>query len=291
MKTLTRLLGALLLVVATPAMAAVAAEPKNLQVMSWNMCGSQRSTWGCAGTGTPQQKIDVVMYHVQHNFVHAALLQEVCENDLTLLMGQLGVGWSRSFFPYQWSQDGVRSNSRCGNDNGRSDRIGTAIVIKAGMSSAQLYPTTQPWTGQNRPFQCATATYWNVRLCNVHLSTQASNPDHPDWEYGDDQLAEIRSITSAFPRVVFGGDFNVTPPDSPGNARAWLWPAGLYSTGAGTAGYQECDQEGATRTGRPTHDGGWKIDYVFSSEPRRWCALGNSAYSDHHVLVESVSVA
>src|ERR1041384_8373623 len=48
------LLGALLLTVAAlaPAAPATAAEPKNLQVMSWNMCGSQRASWGCAGTGT-----------------------------------------------------------------------------------------------------------------------------------------------------------------------------------------------------------------------------------------------
>ena len=54
--------------------------------------------------------------------------------------------------------------------------------------------------------------------------------------------------------------------------------------------YRECDQEGGKRTGPAIYDGGLKLDYVFSSEPRRWCALGNSAYSDHHVLVESVAV-
>jgi hypothetical protein len=273
-----------------PAPTPVSAGPGNLQVMSWNMCGSQRSTWHCDNTGTPEQKIGVVTYHVQNNYVQAALLQEICENDLALLMTRLGTGWSQVFAAYQWSQAGVKSDSRCGNDDGRADRIGTAIVIKAGMSETQRYPTTQPWTGQQRPFHCATATYWGVRLCNAHLSPQGNNPDHPDWEYADDQLAEIRDIVAAFPSVVFGGDFNVQPPDATANPRAWLWPDGLYATGEGGPGYRECDQEGTSRTGGSTHDGGWKIDYIFSTESRRWCAIGDSRYSDHHVIIYSVLV-
>lgn len=100
--------------------------------MSWNMCGSQRDRWNCAGTGTPAQKIGVVRYHVLNNYVQAALLQEVCEDDLAQLMDELGARSDSSFQPYQWSQAGVRRNSRCGNDDERADRIGTAVVIKAG---------------------------------------------------------------------------------------------------------------------------------------------------------------
>ncbi|MFD3539007.1 endonuclease/exonuclease/phosphatase family protein [Streptomyces sp. NPDC058662] len=285
------MLGSLVLTALLGAPAAVAAEPKNLQVMSWNMCGSQRSTWHCEGTGTPEQKIGVVTHHVRNSYVQAALLQEVCEDDLTLLMTQLGAGWSKSFEPYQWSQDGTRWNSRCGEDTGRADRIGTAILVKGGMADAGQYPLTQPYTGQQTPFQCATAVYWDVRLCNVHASRLGSNPDHPDWDYRDDQFAQIKAVVDTFPKVVFGGDFNALPPDAPNNAAAWVWPAGLYSTGPGTEGYQECDQSGASRTGRATHSFGGKIDYVFSSETRRWCAVADSAYSDHHVMIESVSVA
>lgn len=217
-------LGALLLLgVAAPP--SQAAEPKNLQVMSWNMCGSQRDSWGCAGTGTPDQKTDVVTYHVQHDYVQAVLLQEICEDDLTLLMGKLGSGWSKSFAPYQWGQEGVKWNSRCGNDGAgnRADRIGTAIVIKAGMKDAKQYPITEPWIGQQQPFHCATATYWDVTLCAVHNSLREANPEHPDWDYRDDQLKDIQNVVTQFPRVVFGGDFNSLPPDWPGNTTAWIW--------------------------------------------------------------------
>jgi hypothetical protein len=258
------------------------AAPKNLQVMSWNMCGSQRASWGCANTGTPQNKIDVVKHHVTDSFVQAALLQEICENDLTALMNQLGSGWSRSFQPYQWSQDGSRANNKCGEDTGRNDRIGTAIVVRAGLADARAYPTPQPWTGQNRPFHCATATYWNIRLCNVHLTPAGGNPDQPGWEYADDQLAEIATIVGGYQNVAFGGDFNVEPPYYAGNSRAWLWPANLYRGGR----YSECD----TGSDRDTHDGGYKIDDIFSTETKRWCAVGNSAYSDHHVVVYSIEV-
>lgn len=47
----------------------------------------------------------------------------------------------------------------------------------------------------------------------------------------------------------------------------------------------------AEEPGRPTHGFGGKIDYLFSSETRRWCVVADSAYSDHHVMIESVGVA
>ncbi|GAB7053020.1 endonuclease/exonuclease/phosphatase family protein [Catenuloplanes indicus] len=288
MRRLASLLAAVLIAVLAPATAASAA-PKNLQVMSWNMCGSLN--WGCDAYGGPQDKIDVVKYHVETNYVHAALLQEVCENDLTLLMNQLGSGWSKSFAPYQHSTDGVRRTSVCGGT--RTDRIGTAIVVKAGMSSPQNYEITHAWNGLARPFHCVTATYWDTRLCNVHLDPAKNNPDQPDWEYADDQMKDIQTIVAAFPTLVVGGDFNVQPQDRPGNARKWLWADGFWATDAGTPGYRECDQTGAVRDGRDTWTGNnqsGKLDYVFSTETKRWCAVGDSAYSDHHVVIYSVSV-
>jgi hypothetical protein len=287
MRKLAGLMAAALLAALVPASAARAAEPKNLQVMSWNMCGSQNPSWGCATHGGPQDKIDVVKYHVETNFVQAALLQEVCENDLTALMSQLGSGWSKAFQPYQYSSDGVRRNNTCGGT--RTDRIGTAIVIKAGLADARAYEIEQSWTGQARPFHCATATYWGARLCNVHLSPKGNNPDHPDWDYADDQMTDIAAIVAGYPTLVMGGDFNVSPPDKPGNARAWVWRDGPYN-----AGYRECDQEGDVRDGRPTIGDpvtGTKIDYIFSTETKRWCAVGDSAYSDHNVVIYSVAVA
>ncbi|MFD6969475.1 endonuclease/exonuclease/phosphatase family protein [Streptomyces sp. NPDC059979] len=275
---------------------AAAAGTRDLQVMSWNMCGSQRSTWHCGGTGTPQDKIDVVRHHVQNDDVQVALLQEVCEDDLTALMSELGPDWNKSFAPYQWSQGAAgKWNSRCGEDNGRADRIGTAIVVKGQMTGAREYPTTQPYVGQQRPFQCATAVTWSVRVCNVHASPLGSNPDHPTWDYRDDQLAEIKAVVDDYPRTVFGGDFNALSPDAANTKDAWVWPAGLYSTGRalGATGYQECDQEqtNSPRTGRATHHSGAKIDYVFTSEIRRGCTVTDSPFSDHHVVIHSVTVS
>ncbi|MET9609220.1 endonuclease/exonuclease/phosphatase family protein [Streptomyces sp. NPDC006512] len=284
-------LAALLLAAGLGTPSATAAEAP-LQVMSWNMCGSQRSTWHCEGTGTPQQKIDVVKGQVRDQGVRAVLLQEVCEDDLTSLMSQLGPEWTKSFAPYQWSQGASgKWNSRCGEDTGRADRIGTAIVLKGQMRDPREYPTTQPYVGQQRPFQCATSAESQVRLCNVHLSPLGSNPDHPTWDYRDDQLKEIKAVVKTFPRTVFGGDFNALSPDSPNDKDAWVWPAGLYTTNPDfDGGYRECDQTGHARTGRATHGSGAKIDYLFSSELRQGCTVTDTPFSDHHVLVESLTV-
>ncbi|GLY96964.1 endonuclease/exonuclease/phosphatase family protein [Actinoplanes sp. NBRC 103695] len=292
-KLLTGIAGALLAAMLIPAAPVHAAAPPgtSLQLMSWNMCGSKRATWNCGAYGTVADKLGVVEYHVANNFVQAMLLQEICENDLSALMGRLGAGWSRSFAPYRYANDGVLSNTPCG-DSG-TDRIGTAIVVKAGLSDPRTIATTQPWTGLQRPFQCATATYFNsIRLCNLHLTPRAGNPDHPEWEYADDQLAEIKTVVDGYEHVAFGGDLNVVPPDwAADSSRDWLWPAGLYWNGPGTPGYRECDQTDATRTGRSTTVWGVKFDHIFSTQPKRWCAVGTSAYSDHAVVIYSMEIA
>ncbi|MFC8764743.1 endonuclease/exonuclease/phosphatase family protein [Streptomyces sp. NPDC057193] len=266
--------------------------PRTLQVMSWNMCGSQRMSWGCEETGSPEDKIGVVTSKVAANRVEAALLQEICKDDLALLTTGLGSDWQSVFQPYQWSQDGKKSPSRCGEDGtGRADPIGTAIVVKGGVGDPRSYPTTQPVTGLNTPFHCATATAWDVRLCTVHAARPGAEQAHPTWDYRDDQFAQIKAVVNTFPRAVFGGDFNALPPDATDNAAAWVWPAGLYSTGPGTPGYQECDQTGTERSGRPTHDFGGKIDYIFGTEQRNWCSITWVPYSDHRVLIESFTTA
>ncbi|WP_307870846.1 endonuclease/exonuclease/phosphatase family protein [Micromonospora sp. C51] len=282
-----------------PTTAAEAAAPPgtNLQLLTWNICGSQRANWGCSSFGTWADKNAVIQAQIQDNYVQAMLLQEICENDLASLMTTLGSGWTRSFAPYQWASKGVLTNNRCGEDNSpRGDRIGTAIVIKAGSSNAQTIATTQPWDGQQRPFHCATATYFNdIRLCNVHLSPPGSDTRDSSWEYSDDQLGEIKKVVDGYPNVAFGGDFNILPPDHvyPVNDennpdRGWIWDA---KDGNPYPRYRECDQTNPAGGGRPTNTRGEKIDYVFSSRPWRWCAVTPTAFSDHYPLVYSMQIA
>lgn len=265
----------------------------NLQVLNWNMCGVER--WGgCAATGTPAQKIDVVKGYVKTHYVQAALIQEVCESTLTSLVDGLNndpaiqPGWTANFVPYMYSSNGVRWASPCTVVDGKNvGRAGTAIVIKAGLADPVNHAFPGPLTGLNPPFQCATATYFGVRLCTAHVSTKPTAAGEKD--YRAEQLAEIKKVVTQHPKVSVSGDFNTLPPDWPGSTPA-TWPVDFYSGGEGTPGYRECDQEGTARTGRSTTDGGWKIDYLFSSEQRRWCLVADTAYSDHHVLIESVMI-
>ncbi|MEU8776889.1 endonuclease/exonuclease/phosphatase family protein [Streptomyces sp. NPDC048606] len=269
--------------------------PDTLQVMSWNMCGPRRATYNCDLAVTPEMKVKVVTDQVARNRVEAVLLQEVCEDDLALLMTRLGPGWSKSFEQYEWAQfvGGERRTwkSRCGEDDGgRADRVGTAIVARGALTDARKYPVVQPEQGQQTPFQCATATLRDVRLCSVHATRVGANPHDPTQDLRDEQYAQIRDVVRTFPRVVFGGDFNSRPPEDPTGGKA-AWPAGLYSTGPGTPGYRECDQSGTARVGRPTYNPTpAKLDYLFSSESPRWCTVTETPASDHRFLVESVGL-
>ncbi|MFJ3905068.1 endonuclease/exonuclease/phosphatase family protein [Streptomyces sp. NPDC090025] len=285
----------------------VAAAPPpgtNLQVLSWNMCDVVR--WGGCAERRTAEKVALLKRKVQENYVQAMLLQEVCQSTLTELTTQLGPAWSVSFAPYHWSQKAELRVSPCETKPGTSeakdpnDNVGTAIVAKAGLADAVTYPTVRPSTNLVPPFQCATATYFDVRLCAVHAPRKESDLDFPALDYRDDYMLAVKDVVEDYPQVVFGGDFNTLPPDA-GAEHAKVWkPAELYGAGQGTPGYAECDQvaePGATkpRGGRPTHNTNIKIDYIFGSLPGRWCVVepkaaaeGEANLSDHRFMIYSV---
>ncbi|MET9464631.1 endonuclease/exonuclease/phosphatase family protein [Streptomyces sp. NPDC006544] len=305
--------GAALIVLGTgPGGSVAAAEPKagtNLQVLSWNMCDVTR--WGGCTERQVTQKVALLKQKVQQNYVQAMLLQEVCQSTLKELTASLGPAWSVNFTPYHWSQKGALTVSPCETKPGTSepkdpnDDVGTAIVVAAGLSDPVQYPMVRPSTGLVPPFQCATATYFEVRLCNVHNPRRESDEDFPTLDYRDDHMLAIRDVVEDYPKVVFGGDFNTLPPDS-GPANAKVWPSELYSTGKNAAGedapgYDECNQTKfpgpvKPRTGVETHDTHIKLDYVFSNLAGRWCivepaaAEGTKNLSDHRFLIYSVEV-
>ncbi|MER6779510.1 MULTISPECIES: endonuclease/exonuclease/phosphatase family protein [unclassified Streptomyces] len=294
--------GAALVVLGVGPGASVAATPPagtNLQVLSWNMCDVVR--WGGCAERQTDAKVALLKQQVQQRYVQAMLLQEVCQSTLRKLTAELGPAWSVSFQPYHWSQKGVITTvSPCETKPGTSepldpnDDVGTAIVVKAGLSAPLKYPMVQPSTALVPPFHCATADYFEVRLCAVHSPRELSeeDPDYPGLDYRDDYQLAVSDIVEDSPKVVFGGDFNTLPPDAGAKyARVWK-PADLYSA------YKECDQKNFPgRTGTATHSSNTKLDYLFSNLKPRSCFVeptapeGQKNLSDHRFLIYSVEVA
>lgn len=298
--------GAALVVLGVAPGGSVAAAPPsgtNLQVLSWNMCDVVR--WGGCTERQTAEKVALLKQKVQSNYVQAMLLQEVCQSTLNELLTQLGPAWSANFAPYHWSQKGAQTVSPCetkpGTDDPKdpNDDVGTAIVVKAGLSEPVVYPTVQASTGLVPPFQCVTATYFEVRLCNVHSPRRESDLDFPSLDYRDDYQMAIRDAVEEYPKVVFGGDFNAIPADAGDKvefAKVWK-PAELY-TAAGKP-YAECDQMNfpGERTGSATHDDPqMKLDYIFGNLVGRSCVVQSAApageknLSDHRYIIYSVKV-
>ena len=88
-------------------------------------------------------------------------------------------------------------------------------------------------------------------------------------------------------QYIFGGDLNLTPPDSPSGAV----PGAL---GPVYDAYQECDQSafGGLRKGTPT-DGGSKIDYIFGPATAGYqCRVASEATdSDHKPIYARVALS
>lgn len=247
---------------------------RTLTVATWNMCGVQR--WGCAHTGSAAAKGQEVRRFVDAG-AHVVLLQETCAAQIESVRKALGRSWSLSFRPYTW-RDRTGHDRTVGCDGRGQGAAGFAILSAHPLSSVRVVSSPQPAVGLQRGILCATVAAHGVRVCNAHLSMSGSDRAHPGREYRDDQL---KALMAAVPerRTVFGGDFNLRPPGDRTPA-GWAWPGGAYRN------YRECDQATASdRSGRPTHDSGHKIDYLFTGLPTTMCSVRDTGLSDHRALL------
>ncbi|MEU6891044.1 endonuclease/exonuclease/phosphatase family protein [Streptomyces sp. NPDC046557] len=244
------------------------AAAHDARFVTWNMCGVPQ--WDCkdmAGTARTEELWKLA----SAANTRAVLLQEVCSGDLSQVAGRLGATWHTSFRPYVTvAKTGDRSPVLCENPDRGS--AGFAILAHSELTKVFLLPTPQPKEGVQRGVLCASLAAEDIRVCSAHLT-----PKGDDRELRGDQLREMVRV-SVGKRAVVGGDFNAVPPGQD-NPNTWMWPSELYSK------LRECDQRGSSRAGRPTHEDGDKIDYLFTSLTRSGCELAPWGVSDHRALV------
>jgi endonuclease/exonuclease/phosphatase family metal-dependent hydrolase len=251
------------------------ASERALTVATWNMCGVEQ--WNCRGTGSRAAKRGELEGLVTRSGARVVLLQETCAGDLEAVRAALGRSWHTEFRPYTWRDaSGRTSDVRCAGPG--QGTAGFALLSSYRLSAVTAVAAQQPSVGLRRGALCATAAAHDVRVCTAHLSPPGSDRAHPDWELRDDQLKALAAAVPAR-RTVYGGDLNVDPPGSR-NPASWVWSGGPYRT------HRECDQESASsRSGRPTHVSGHKLDYLFTGLPRVRCTVRDTGASDHFALL------
>ncbi|MFE3554323.1 endonuclease/exonuclease/phosphatase family protein [Streptomyces sp. NPDC059193] len=252
-----------------------------VSVATWNMCGVEQ--WGCADKGGPEAKFQQLRALADGRGVRVMLLQEVCSEDLLAAARRLGKDWHSEFDPYVSVDEAGRSVPVGCTGEGRG-QAGSGLLAASPLTGVQAVATRQPAAGVHRRFLCAQVPAQGVRVCNGHVALRGTDTVHPDREFRDDHLRSLFEAASEHDRdrTIVGGDFNSSPPVD-GSPTAWLWPAEAYTA------YQECDQKGASRAGRRTHEDGAKIDYLFTALPRTGCQVVETKASDHRALVMRVS--
>jgi endonuclease/exonuclease/phosphatase family metal-dependent hydrolase len=251
------------------------ASAGKVTVATWNMCGVQQ--WGCAGSGSREEKNRRLLRLATKGGARVILLQETCAADLESARKALGPSWRTAFKVYEWrNAAGRKSTVRCA-ANGQG-AAGFAILSASALSDVTAVAARQPEVGLQRGILCAWVASPRITVCNAHLSLPGSDLAHPGWEYRDDQL---RALVAAVPkkRTVYGGDLNL---DRPGarNPAGWVWPPAPYRD------HRECEQtSGSSRSGRATHKSGHKLDYLFTGLPRVSCTVRDTGVSDHRALL------
>lgn len=247
-----------------------------LTVATWNMCGVRQ--WNCSATGGAAAKNTALRRLVTADGARVLLLQEACSGDLEAARRSLGRSWRLAFQPYSLRDRTGRTTAvRCTGD-GRGT-AGFAVLSAHPLTAVRVVPSPQPVAGLRRGILCATVAVLDVRVCAAHLTLPGGDAAHPNWEYRDDQL---KALVAAVPerRTVFGGDFNLAPPDGHDPA-AWVWPGAAFHV------YRECDQDASSQP-RNTHASGHKLDYLFTALPRVSCAVRETGVSDHRALLLKV---
>ncbi|MEU9301006.1 endonuclease/exonuclease/phosphatase family protein [Streptomyces sp. NPDC048269] len=251
-----------------------------VSVATWNMCGVRQ--WSCEDTGSPKEKFQQIRDLVGDSDVRVLLLQEVCSEELTSAALRLGPEWHSVFEPYA-EVDAAGTSTRVECTGQGQGQAGYGLLAAAPLTDVEAVPTDQPTVGLHRGILCARVPALGLRVCNAHIALRESDEAHLDWDFRDDQLRSLFEAAAADSRTVLGGDFNSPPPVGNRASSAWIWPAEAYTT------YRECDQKGSSRTGRPTHTDGTKIDYLFTTLPRKACKVVDAKTSDHRAVVMRVS--
>ncbi|MFD7668971.1 endonuclease/exonuclease/phosphatase family protein [Streptomyces sp. NPDC059788] len=284
-----------------PAPAAPRAE--QFHVMTWNVCGNNNTQCANAHTGADKLTAELVSRlrpTADGPLPDAVFLQEFCEKHTKPVEQKLeqatGRGWNVFFAPIHYNAGPLKAQKQC-DTAGDVDRgaYGIGLAVPDESSWFRRYDLTSPDTNlrgdrtEQRTALCAALPSRALLLCTTHFSAGGPAYDDADGSYRRAQAAELlRTVEQPGYRAVFGGDFNVVPPDAAkGESRDVLEP--VY------AKYRECAQlgdSGAPRDGRATIRD-MKIDYIFAPKnaPFTACSLSPRAEpSDHHTLYGTVSL-
>ncbi|GGU10080.1 MULTISPECIES: endonuclease/exonuclease/phosphatase family protein [Streptomyces] len=265
------------------------ATAEDFRVMSWNVCANVNETCGNHRVGG-----DVLGDRIVARLGGAAadydalFLQEICEKHTGAIEAKLEAatktGWHVRFAPIQYAVDGsllkaARSCAKTGTENAWTvDRgaYGIGLAVPDASTWSKAYELASPPNQtvgttvtriEQRAALCATIPARALQFCTAHFSSGLATDD-ATGKYRKDQANQLRDIvhaeTPAGYRTVFGGDFNVVPPDStaPDGPKEAL--ADLY------AADRECDEglwadrPSDGRVTKPVDGRAIKIDYIFA---------------------------
>lgn len=272
---------------------ASAAGADTVKVMSWNVCSNNSA---CPLYKARASAISSkIAYWATNNFSPDALfLQELCEKDAkpveTALEAATGRGWDVRFAPVQYLVTGTveKAQKICVRDLDGRDRgsYGIGLAIPDSNVWYMAYSLWSPSAYEQRTVLCGTLESRALSFCATHFSSGLTEDD-PNGTYRLTQVHQLLD-TANKPRyrAIFGGDLNLTPPDSPaGPVPDALAPA--YDA------YEECDQyaNGGRRTGTPTH-GSSKLDYIFGPRAATYqCRVATaSSDSDHKPIYATITL-
>ncbi|WP_162907119.1 endonuclease/exonuclease/phosphatase family protein [Allorhizocola rhizosphaerae] len=266
---------------------------RTVSVMSWNVCSNNGACPLYRATAATIAS-RITSWATRSFAPDALFLQEFCEKDAKPLEYALesatGRGWDVRFAPIQHLLAGtsVKAQKICVADVNGVDRgsYGVALAVP----DANVWYTSHQLTStpayEQRTVLCATVESWAVNFCSTHFSAGVSYDD-PDGTYRVRQVSELLSaVAKPGYRAVFGGDLNLTPPDSPsGPVPDALAP--VY------AAHEECDQSanGGLRKGTATA-GSLKLDYIFGpTSATHVCRVATeNGDSDHKPVYAAITL-
>ncbi|MFD9051005.1 hypothetical protein [Streptomyces zaomyceticus] len=269
-----------------PASPAPAAD---FRVMSWNVCANHNSACGnhrVEGPALGSRITDRMGTTAEAQQYRAVFLQEMCESHAKSIEAQLeaktGTGWDVRFAPITFAVDksSVKAARTCDNSGSAGawkDRgsygIGLAVPDANVWYHSYDLPSPQNRTVdgvwermEQRTAICAVLPAQALQFCTAHFSA-GLRTDDADGSKRREQAAKFQEIVHAYTqpgyRTVYGGDLNVTPPDS---ASSDLPKDVLTSAYASD---EECDEGLSStrprdgRSTKPLTGRSIKIDYLF----------------------------
>ncbi|MEK8169371.1 hypothetical protein NKH77_04905 [Streptomyces sp. M19] len=128
--------------------------------------------WHCAGTGSHEDKVDMLLGLARNSDASVIMVQEACADDVAEALRRLGPRGMTRFTPTRTGAPTAGRHRPAAPRRGRTRRVRDPVVVRSDRRTAHRVRAARG--GLQRGVLCGAVARYQVRVCTAHLTRAAA---------------------------------------------------------------------------------------------------------------------